>query len=324
VKIELAAIDPEGYDAHPLHRGGGIWNETNCYADFWIEVLHAFGFDPVAAFGCTLSSDFEGDQWTMFKFASEDLRELFGLRTNELNVWRPLDEHVAEQLSMGRLLTIDVDAWFLPDTKGITYRAEHQKTTLAVQMIDPEARRLGYFHNAGYFELSGDDFDGVLGIGDHARADVLPPYVEAVYFDGRQDRGGAELVSVARSLASSHVRRAPRTNPLTRMKKRVQADVEWLAHCDLATFHRYAFGTCRQCGANAELAAAFVEWLDQRDGGGLAGVVDDLLVIANGCKALQFSLARVARGRRVDIEDAFGKMEDSWDAAMGVLVRLYG
>ncbi len=323
MKIELLPIDPAGYVAHPLHRGDGIWNETNCYADFWIEVLHTFRFDPVAAFAFTLSTDFEGDQWTMFKFPTEDLRELFGLRTNELNVWRPLDEHVAEQLSMGRLLTIDVDAWFLPDTRGITYHAEHQKTTLAAQMIDVDARRLGYFHNAGYFELSGEDFDGVLGIGGYARGDVLPPYVEAVYFDGCVARSEDELAAIVRSLVASHLRRAPATNPVSRMKKRVQTDVEWLRQCDLATFHRYAFGTCRQCGANAELAAAFVEWLDRRDGG-LAGVVQDLLVIANGCKALQFSLARAARGRNVDIEDAFAKMEDSWDAAMHELGRRYG
>jgi hypothetical protein len=137
-----------------------------------------------------------------------------------------------------------------------------------------------------------------------------------VYFDDRLDRSEASLADAARMLASSHLARAPRTNPCSRMKKRIQADVEWLAQCDLATFHRYAFGTCRQCGANAELAAAFVEWLQRHGDDGLSDVVDNLRAVATGCKSLQFALARVARGRSVDVEELFGTIEDSWDAAV--------
>ena len=47
--------------------------------DVWIEVLHALGLDPVAASAFTLSCDFEGDQWTFFKYPPEDLRALFGI-----------------------------------------------------------------------------------------------------------------------------------------------------------------------------------------------------------------------------------------------------
>jgi hypothetical protein len=323
VKRELLPIAPATYARHPLHGSTGIWIETNCYADFWIEVLHTFGFDPVAGLAFTLSSDFEVDQWTMFKFPNEDLRDLYGLRVAELNVWRPLVDHVAEQLATGSLLTIDVDAWFLPDTSGITYHAEHQKTTLAAQMVDPAARRLGYFHNAAYYELDGDDFDGILGRGDHARADVLPPYVETVRFSGDAVRDDALTARVI-ALANAHLSRAPATNPLTRMKKQMQSDVTWLAGRDLATFHRYAFGTCRQCGANAELAAAFVGWLDTHDGGGLQPALDALLAVATACKALEFGLARVLRGRTLDLESPFAAMEEHWDTAMSELTRRYG
>ena len=45
-------------------------------------------------------------------------------------MWRPLAEHVAEQLAMGQPAHVEVDAWFLPDTAGISYHAEHVKTTI--------------------------------------------------------------------------------------------------------------------------------------------------------------------------------------------------
>ena len=139
MRIEVLGIDPARYVPHPLHTAEHEWTETNCYVDLWIEMLHALGLDPVAGAAFSLSSDFEGDQWAMFKFPTADLRTLFGLEVAELNVWRPVVDHIAEQLGFGRLLTVDVDAWYLPDTAGVTYRVEHQKTTIAPQMLDVAA-----------------------------------------------------------------------------------------------------------------------------------------------------------------------------------------
>ena len=34
---------------HALHQGERVWQETNCYVDLWIELLHGFGLDPRAA-----------------------------------------------------------------------------------------------------------------------------------------------------------------------------------------------------------------------------------------------------------------------------------
>ena len=324
MKLELQPIDPATYQSHALHGSNGIWIETNCYADFWIESLHAFGFDPVAGLAFTLSSDFDGEQWTMFKPPAEDLRLLYGLRMNELNAWKPLDVHVSEHLALGHMMTIDVDAWFLPDTVGTTYRNDHQKTTIAVQMLDAANCRLGYFHNAGYYEIDGDDYDGVLSLGQYARADLLPPYVETVRFDRSHSLEPEALRVVAVDLARLHVGLAPLTNPLARMRKQVLADIAWLATVDLAAFHRYAFGSFRQCGANAELSAAFVSWLHERDGGGLEQAAESFLAIATGCKALEFALARVVRGRTTDIEGPFSAMEDAWESAMTILNRRYG
>ena len=71
VTQRLLPIEPPP-PAHSLHRSDRCWTETNCYVDVWIEVLHALGLDPTAAGAFTLSTDFEGDQWTFFKFPPED------------------------------------------------------------------------------------------------------------------------------------------------------------------------------------------------------------------------------------------------------------
>ncbi len=143
-------------------------------------MLHALGLEPLAASAFTLSAGFEGDQWTFFKFPPEDLRRVFGLEVAELNVWKPVLDHVLEQLDLGRLCTVEADSWFLPDTRGDSYHEVHVKSTVVPQMVDVEGRRLGYFHNAGYFELDGDDFDGVFQRGSHADPTKLPPYVEVI------------------------------------------------------------------------------------------------------------------------------------------------
>ena len=82
---------------HPLHSGERAWTETNCYVDVWIEVLAALGLDPLAGAAFPLSCDFVGDQWTFFKYPPEDLRAAYGIEVAELNVWRPVVDHVAER-----------------------------------------------------------------------------------------------------------------------------------------------------------------------------------------------------------------------------------
>ncbi len=323
----LLALDPTGYQPHPLHANERTWTETNCYVDLWIELLHALGLDPLAAAAFTLSTDFEGDQWTFFKFPPEDLRALFGLEVAEFNAWRPLVDHVEEQLELGRLLIMDADAWFLPDTQGVSYQLAHSKSAMVPNSVDRHGRRLGYFHNAGYFELEGDDFDGVFRIGRYADPISLPPYVETVRLD-RMRRDPGELVRGAIALTRAHLARRPADDPMRRFERRVDQDAAWLGTQDIETFHLYAFGTCRQCGANAELAASFVDWLAAHDPA--ASGSDDLLIVADAfrsvataAKALQFSLARRSRGRTVDLGGSFEDMSRSYRTAMDGLVARY-
>ncbi len=319
----LPTLTAAGFAPHPLHASERTWTETNCYVDVWIEVLHALGLDPVAAAAFTLSCDFEGDQWTFFKYPPEDLRALFGLEVTEMNVWRPVVDHVEEQLALGRLCTVEGDSWFLPDTRGVSYRAEHVKTTIVPAALDRVARSLGYFHNAGYFELDGDDFDGLFRLGAHADPAALPPYVESIRLD-RVRRDDPDLVARVVVLTRDHLARHPADNPVPRMAARILADLPWLADQDLEAFHLYAFGLCRQCGASTELAATFVDWLNVHHEPGTEAAADAFRDVAEGAKALQFSLARVVRGRSVDLAGVLDGMAGRWADAMAVLEAHYG
>jgi len=159
---ELWPIEPAAYTPHPLHRTELVWPQSNCYVDLWIELLHTFGVEPLAAMPFTFAVDLEGDQWTFFKFPLADLDALYGIQVFELNVWDSLPGHVEQQLSLGRPCLVEVDAFHMPDTAGTSYHAEHVKTSIGIQAIDVDGGRLGYFHNAGYYELDRRDFNGVF------------------------------------------------------------------------------------------------------------------------------------------------------------------
>ncbi|HUI04232.1 MAG TPA: DUF1839 family protein, partial [Acidimicrobiales bacterium] len=252
---QLFALDPATYQPHPLHDPERNWTETNCWLDMMIEVLNVLGVDPVTASAFTLSTDFDGEQWTLFKFPPEDLRTLFGLEIAELYVWRPVVDHLAEHLALGHLLTVEVDAFYLPDTAGITYHLDHVKTGIVPQMLDRDGRRLGYFHNASYFELEGDDFDGIFWLPGGRDPLALLPYIEVITLDHLRRADPDDLLDTVRNLTRTHLARRPATNPMPRFRARLESDLPWLVTQEDASFHSYAFGTCRQCGANAELAA---------------------------------------------------------------------
>jgi hypothetical protein len=308
VKADVLGLDPEWYVSHPLHAPERVWSESNCAADLWIELLHALGHDPVAGLGFTLAGDFDGDQWRMFTFPAEDLWLLYGIEADELNVWRPLRDHVIEQLAQGNLTAVDVDAWWLPDTAGTTYRRAHQKTMILAQMIDTAGRRLGYFHNTGYYELEGEDFDALLPADPSPEA--LPPWVLQVRL-GRLRPPGPPEGALVRHLARRHLGRRPADNPVARMAERAERDLAWIAEAGLETFHRWAFGTLRQCGANAGLAAVLAHLLAP---GSPAAVRFGR--VAEGMRSAELALARTMRGRHVDVAGLLEPLADEWERAV--------
>ena len=313
-------------DPHGLHRTERVWTETNCYVDLWVEVMHALGLDPLAVAAFAVSTDFEGDQWTFFKHPAADLWSVFGIDVHEMNVWRPVLDHVVEQLDLGRLVTVEVDARFLPDTAGVSYRSASVKTTIVPNFVDPGSRTLGYFHNAGYFELHGDDFDALFTIVDgRPTSPTLAPYVELVRLERMVSPAPADLTGRALGLLAEHLERRPTDNPVWRMGARLAADADWIREQGLDTFHLWAFATVRQCGASAEMAGAFCRWLSGRlDDRALVDAAEQWQALAEGAKSLQFLMARLARGRSVDLEPTVADMAARWDRAQALTATAAG
>jgi hypothetical protein len=317
-------LDPAAYARHPLHLGDRSWPESNCYVDLWIELLHTAGLEPTAALPFTFAVDLEGDQWTFLKVPLADLHTLYGVEVIELNIWRPLLWHVQEQLALARPSIVEVDAFYLPDTAGTSYRSEHVKTTIAAQAMDDDARRLGYFHNAGYFELEGLDFTGLFGL-EPTGTTGLPPYVEVAKVLPRAPHRGAALVASSLDVLRNQLARRPQDNPFRRYAPRLAADLESLAAEPLAAFHGYAFATLRQCGAAFDLGAEYLRWLQTNGERGLEETISACEVIASTAKTLQFKTARLVNAHRpFDPIPMLDTMADAWEVTMTGLTARYG
>ncbi len=316
----IAGLDPASYLPHRLHDAERHWPQSNCYVDLLIEVMHAAGHEPVAALGFTVGQDFEGDQFTFFKFPTADLNRLAGLDIQELAIFDRLEGHALTQIERGRLPLVEVDAFYLPDTGGISYRSHHSKTTVGINALDPAARRMAYFHNDGYFALEGEDYDGIFGQWEGLPASALPlfPYAEFVKFDAAPP--ARDAAETAARLLAQHLARRPERNPLAAYAAAFGRHAEALAGRPPDYFHTYAFNTLRQVGANFELLASHLEWLGENGTDGLAPAVEAAGRIAQGAKTMQFKLARaMARGRFEGLDAMIVPMADAYDVVMGVL-----
>lgn len=317
----IADISPEGWRAHALHDAARDWQETNCYVDLWIEVLHARGLDPDAMLGFCVTQDFEGDQFTFFKVPLEDLETLYDVRVGELSIYDSVERHVIEQIGRGRMALVEVDAIHLPDTRGVSYGLEHSKTTIGINALDADARRLHYFHNAGFYALKGADFDGVFQRHDPPGPESanLFPYVEFARF-GAGALQGAALRDAAVELLQRHLRRAPMFNPVRAFAKRIETQAQMVRARDPSFFHKYAFNTLRQLGANFELLGSHLDWLGLRGVDGLAPAAASAKELSGSAKAYQFQLARaVARGKTEALVGQLDGLVARWDDAMGAL-----
>jgi hypothetical protein len=316
----VAGLAAASYQRHALHGDSAVWVEKNCYGDLWIELLHALGVDPLASLGYTVAVDFEGDQWTFFKPPHADLRALYGVDVQELTLWRPLLEHTVEFLAAGKLVSVEVDAWWLPDAAGTDYRQQHTKTTIAIASLDLAAQRLGYFHNAGYFELDGEDFRQIFRVDQPHDPAQLPPYAEFVRIDRLVKRPPAELAQRSWHLLQEHVRWRPATNPFTRFGERLAQELPGFAERSLPRYHAWAFASVRQAGAAFELAAAHLRWHAGFERPALLPAAECFDAIAQGNKTLILKAARaVNSGRPLDAAPLCAELAQSWDRGMALL-----
>lgn len=320
---QILPLDPRTYKRHLIHGEGRTWAETNCYVDVWIETMHALGHEPIAALPFTFAIDFEGDQWTFFKFPLLDLYDLYGLDIQELAIWRPLVVHIEEQVGRGRPVLVELDSFYLPDTHGTAYKFAHVKSTVAVFEIDPGAHHLGYFHNQGYYHVDGDDYLDLLRLRGAPDPAMLPPYVEFVKRHPELACSGRELLERSLRILRKQLALIPAANPFHAFKRRFETDMQWLMNESLETFHLYSFATLRQFGACYELSATYLHWLTAQGETGLEDATRAFTELSDGAKAMQFQLAR-AMNRRKPLElSSLDAMAAVWQRGTDALKALY-
>jgi hypothetical protein len=313
--VSLFGHDPATYRPHRIHAGDRNYIETNCFTDIISELLHARGDEPVASFGSFVRMDFENDQWTFFKPLAADLELLYGVDIHEVQPYRPIPQQVEEVIAAGRTMTIELDAWYLPDTAATSYGTAHVKTGVIAEAIDVAGERFRYYHNASLYELSRSDFRGAFRTGPGWSGDVLPPYTELIRFDAGPSLRGEALRAASRELLAGHLRKVVPGNPFDRFTARLEADLPGLLASDAERYHAFTFATFRMAGAGFELLASQVEWL-LGDAGAAATAAMSRIV--DGCKVLGFKLAR---RRPFDPTDAMGALGTAWSEALESLDR---
>jgi hypothetical protein len=311
--VDLLGLSPATWRRSALHGEDRLWPETNCYVDLWVELLPAFGHSVEAALPFTVLQDFEGDQFTFFKFPLEDLQALFGLSVQELALYESIEAQAMAQLRRGRPVLVEVDAFWLPDAAD-AYRKAHVKTSVAAIALDPGKSRFGYFHGTGYHELAGEDYDGLF-----RRPMILFPYAEFVKRDG-EALVGEDLLEASLTLLRGHLKRRPHRNPIEAWRAALPSHIERLAGGDMAYFHLYAFNVPRQLGANFEMLGTYLQWLGAHGIDGLAEAAAASRRIAEAARTVQFQLARMAHRRKFDAGAVtLQPIEEDYDSLIAAL-----
>ncbi len=313
-------LDAANYQRHALHAESRTWVEKNCYVDVWLEVLHAAKLEPTAVLPFTLASDFDGDQWTFYKPPHVDLNVLYGIGVQELNVWKSILEHALFHTAAGRLIFTEADAFWLPDTQGTDYRTQHTKSTIVIETIDVEAKKLGYFHNAGYFQLEGEDFVNLFRLNAAPDPTFMPLFAELVKVDRAVRLPDAELAARSFGLLRPWLERRPTTNPVRRLGQHFANELDLIRSRGIGYYHAFAFANTRQCGSGYELTAAYLRWLELHAPRGYETAAAAFDAISNSAKALILKGARAASSKKpADFSATFEDMASHWDTAMSSL-----
>ena len=314
----LLGLEASSYEPHAVHGSGRAYPETNCYTDIIIELVHARGDEPLAVLGYLVRSDFEGDQFTFFKPPPEDLELLYGIDIHEMQPYRPLPTQIAEQIDAGRTIIVELDSFHLPDTAATAYGRAHVKSSAIPEAIDADEGFLSYFHNAGLYQLEGEDYRGVFRLDGEPSPEILPPYTEIVRFDAGPRLSGEELRAAARDLLRGHLRHRPLSNPFTRFGAQLERELPALLAGDLEAYHAYAFASVRMIGAAFELAGSHAEWLLGEEA---AETTEAMQAIVDGCKVLGF---RLARRREFEPQPVIEGLSAAWSRALDTLEEVVG
>ncbi|WP_244815850.1 DUF1839 family protein [Caballeronia sp. Lep1P3] len=327
-RSRVVSLDPlrmraKRHRPHALHRGERIWRDGAGSVDLWIELLHGNAFEPRAALAFTVTQDFEDDQFTLGRIPCEDIEKLYGLQVHELAVFDSFEARALVQTRRANTVLLDTDAFFLPHMRALSYRREHARASIAIDVIDPDARRLGYFHDNGYHLLDGDDYDGVIGThADTAQGQVLFPHAEFVK-RVREPLSSTALAEVSADLLCAHLLRRPMRNPITRWHAAFPEHVDTMLARGEGYANGYASNVMRQLGANFELLAHYLQWMREQGFDIPVTTLASARKIASEAMVMQCRLARaLSRSERDLCEASFVAMEDAYERVVPTLADI--
>ncbi|MGC4093537.1 MAG: DUF1839 family protein [Polyangiaceae bacterium] len=180
--------------------------------------------------------------------------------------------------------------------------------------------RLGYFHNAGYYALEGEDFRELFRLGKPADPQFLPLFAELVKYDRVERLDTPELARRSRENLSFWYARRPSENPFQRFTPVFVRTIEELKARDVAEYHAYAFATIRQFGSCFDLTAQYLRWLGAALPGSIGSAAPHFEAISNSAKAMILKGARAVAGRKaVDFAPMLGDMARAWDDGVTAL-----
>ena len=169
--------------------------------------MHALGFEPLAMLPFVAGARLRRRSVDLLQAAAR--RAARALRHRRAGAQRLAAAGRARASSTsraGKLISTEADAFWLPDTAGTDYRRQHTKTTIVIDDLDLDAQALGYFHNAGYFALEGEDFATAFR---SAAARIRPSCRSSPSSFGIDRCGPARRPSCAR-MSRALLREAPR------------------------------------------------------------------------------------------------------------------
>jgi len=73
------------------------------------------------------------------------VERLYGIDVHEMQLYRPLADHVIEQTARLPNRDYGADSCYMPDRAATSYRREHVKSSIAIEAIDAAGERLRYF-----------------------------------------------------------------------------------------------------------------------------------------------------------------------------------
>jgi len=314
-----------GGGAYALHGGNPVWSHANRHIDLWVELLHGWELEPIAALPFTVRQDFEGDQFTSSNIPSADLELLYGIVKDELSTYGRLEAHVAAQTNRGNVVLMEVDSYQLPPPSG-AYRRQHARSCIAIDVLVPEATAVGYYHHDGYHTASGGDYASIFRAsgGDMSWGTTSFPKVEVVRrrFAALADDA---LLRASMDLLRSHLARRPRENPIKAFRAAFPAHLEQLMTRGESNFQIYAASVLRQLGANFELMGRYVGWLV---GNGQAlpdTVADACYTMASEAMVMQFRLMRAVISHKPDrCQDCLEQLEAAYQGTVPALAAYFG